>query len=481
VAAGGDIALEADGRVALLSGTDTAFRQYKGSRKSAVWQSAQDTGETSETVVMTELEAGGTLSVAAGAGVVADYRDTGGLQTSLAALAQDPATAWVAEIAGRDDVQWRAVQEHYDSWNYRSQGLTGPAAAVIAIAVAVATQGYGVQALGAMGVTGLSGTAAAMVNAGFSALVSQASVSAINNQGNLGKVLQDLGSSASLRNLAISMAAAGAFYEVGTLTDGHFTKAGETLGGKTPEQYFASANHLRNVIGHALVGCAAGAAGGESCGSGAAAAGFGAGVSPVALMLNQRFPGMGIVTTSAVGGISSELSGGSFGNGAWTSALGFLFNDLACDADKKICSGVRPTKEEIDAHYQDGTGWPVYAETMDPSWLNADQFLNIPVGQSGQILTNWPNEVFKDSLPWIFGNYVGDRDIYGSFAAIRVSNNSFLWKDNYGFEMHSWNEPIRNVVTFYGMMKALNWDYSKVGTAKPFDIYGEKPVNIPGN
>jgi hypothetical protein len=41
VAAGGDIALEADGRVALLSGTDTAFRQYKGSRKSAVWQSAQ--------------------------------------------------------------------------------------------------------------------------------------------------------------------------------------------------------------------------------------------------------------------------------------------------------------------------------------------------------------------------------------------------------------------------------------------------------
>jgi len=207
-AAGGAIALEAtEGQVALLSGTDSFFRHQKNKRKSAVWQSMQDKGESGTTVVMTELEAGGVLTVNAGAGVVADYRDTGGLQTSLAALAQDPKTAWVAEIAKRDDVKWQAVREQYDSWNYKSQGLTGPAAAVIAIAVAVATQGAGAAFAGALAAEGSMGFA--MAQAGFAAMVSQASISLINNQGNLGKVLQELGSSASLRNLAVAMAAAG--------------------------------------------------------------------------------------------------------------------------------------------------------------------------------------------------------------------------------------------------------------------------------
>ncbi|MBI2240651.1 MAG: DUF637 domain-containing protein [Magnetospirillum gryphiswaldense] len=69
------------------------------------------------------------------------------------------------------------MAEAHDSWDYHSQGLSGPGGA--------------------------------MADAAFTSLVSQASISLINNQGNIGKVLAELGSSASLRNLATSVAAAG--------------------------------------------------------------------------------------------------------------------------------------------------------------------------------------------------------------------------------------------------------------------------------
>lgn len=49
-----------------------------------------------------------------------------------------------------------------------------------------------------------------MANAAFSTLVSQATVSTINNGGNLGAVLKEMGSSANIKQLATSVASAGA-------------------------------------------------------------------------------------------------------------------------------------------------------------------------------------------------------------------------------------------------------------------------------
>ncbi|NFV79200.1 DUF637 domain-containing protein, partial [Magnetospirillum aberrantis] len=168
----------------------------------------------------------------------------GCLQSTVAALAAQPETAWMAEVAARDDLRWTMVQEAHDHWDYKSQGLSPAGAAILSIAVMVATQGMGVEALGALGVEGVTGTSAAMVNAGFSSLVAQASVSLVNNRGNIGKVLQEMGSTQTLKTLALTVATAGAFHEVGTLTDGHFTEAGKTVGGKTAGQYFASADYL---------------------------------------------------------------------------------------------------------------------------------------------------------------------------------------------------------------------------------------------
>ncbi|MBC7905170.1 MAG: DUF637 domain-containing protein, partial [Rhodospirillaceae bacterium] len=192
----------------------STFIHEKSEKKSLVWQSTRDKGESGTKVVMTELEAGGALSVSAAQGVVADYRASGDLQSSLAALAQDPRTAWVGQIAQRDDVNWRAVNESYQSWDHKTQGLTPAAAMIIAIAVTIATQGYGAGLLGAATSTSvaagtMTATAAAMANAGFAALVSQASVSLINNQGNLSAVLRELGTIDTVKNLAVAVATAG--------------------------------------------------------------------------------------------------------------------------------------------------------------------------------------------------------------------------------------------------------------------------------
>lgn len=335
VTAGEHLALKAEaGQVQLLTGKDSAYHAETHTASNAIWQTAQDKGQVDETTKYADLQAGQGIAITAGKGVVAEIH-TGGasLNATVAALAAKPETAWMAQVAARDDVAWRAVQEAHDSWDYKSQGLSGPGAAIIAIAVMVATQGMGVEALGALGVEGLSGTSAAMVNAGFSSLVAQASVSLINNQGDIGKVLQEMGSIQTLKTLAITVASAGAFHQVGTWTEGHLGD-GSVLGqdgrpltaAQRAEQYFGTANHAANIAGHALVGGAASVANGGSFASGALSGGFGSAVTPLTILLNQQIPYTGLATTVAVGGATSALGGGTFEQGAMNAGLGYLYN-----------------------------------------------------------------------------------------------------------------------------------------------------------
>jgi hypothetical protein len=125
------------------------------------------------------------------------------------------------------------------------------------------------------------------------------------------------------------------------------------------------------------------------------------------------------------------------------------------------------------------SGYPVYAETMDPSWLGPEQFDAITVGKSGGITTNWLSEASKDTFYW-GPRATGDRNIYGSFTATRVDQDHFLWKDTYNFERHSsWSirENARNAATWYGERQALQGQ----AQGKGFDIIGTKPVLIPGH
>jgi hypothetical protein len=70
---------------------------------------------------------------------------------------------------------------------------------------------------GAMGLTaGQTAILAGAMQAGITTLVGQATVSFMNNGGNLAKVFDELGSSESLKNLATAMVTAGALQGLST-------------------------------------------------------------------------------------------------------------------------------------------------------------------------------------------------------------------------------------------------------------------------
>ncbi|HAY49651.1 DUF637 domain-containing protein [Thalassospira sp.] len=228
----GTVTLNAEqGRVSLISATDEESWTFKSSKSNALSFKMRDAGAIDSNVVMTEVTGDGGLIVNAGNGVVIEYRDTGSLEESVTALASAPGLEWMGDMMARDDATWNAVQEIHKSWDYKAQGLSGAAAAVIAIAVTVVTAGAGAAAGGAiatsMGMTTATATGTALtatgvavqsaIAAGISALASQATVSLINNGGDIGAVLKELGSSASLRSLATSMVTAGLMTGVGSI------------------------------------------------------------------------------------------------------------------------------------------------------------------------------------------------------------------------------------------------------------------------
>ena len=108
------------------------------------------------------------------------------------------------------NVNWNQVQLAYDKWDYKQEGLTGAGAAIIALAVTVVTSGAGTGAA-----LGLNGAAAAATDAAFASLASQASVSLINNKGDVGKTLKELGRSSTVKNLVVAAATAGVADKIG--------------------------------------------------------------------------------------------------------------------------------------------------------------------------------------------------------------------------------------------------------------------------
>ena len=106
------------------------------------------------------------------------------------------------------------MQNVYETWDYESQGLSPAAAAVISLAVGMATygtgSGFGAALTAELGLTGATALGVqSAIAAGYSTLYSQAAVSLINNGGDLSAVLNELGSSVTLRSLATSMITAG--------------------------------------------------------------------------------------------------------------------------------------------------------------------------------------------------------------------------------------------------------------------------------
>lgn len=117
-----------------------------------------------------------------------------------------------------------------EHWSYDQAGLTPAGAALLSIAVAAWTGGMGAEMLGGTSATAATATTAATsatlagsaalgaaANAGFASLAAQAAVAMVNNGGDIGKTLEQLSSTESVKSILIAMGTAG----LGTAVSGH--------------------------------------------------------------------------------------------------------------------------------------------------------------------------------------------------------------------------------------------------------------------
>lgn len=303
----------------------------KRDSNSVVWQYMQDKGSITETAKLPSFngptppifKATGGLSVQ----IPISEKDANKivLRDEILKLANQSGNTYLKDLVNRNDVDWQKVLLTQKDWDYKSQGLTGAGAAIIAIIVVAATAGAGATVVGALGGTAstLGGSAVAMSQAAITTIASQASISLINNGGDIGKTLNDLGSKESIRNLAASVVTAGLLSQVSTalnlkpdstlfpdrLMNNFTTSVGSTLvqtainGGNLGDNLQvallaglagALQGELASQIGtsldkvdpnifeytihkiaHAVVGCAAAAATKQSCEAGAIGAGVG--------------------------------------------------------------------------------------------------------------------------------------------------------------------------------------------------------------
>ena len=149
----------------------------------------------------------GEVSFSAPGGLSVQVPQAADLRTQIAALSAQPGLGYLNDLAGRSDVNWQPVTLAHESWDHTKEGLTPAGAALLSVAVAWATAGTGAGLVGgtltstsAAGVTTtVTSTAGAMANAAFTSLAAQASITLINNKGDIGKTLRDLGRSSTAK------------------------------------------------------------------------------------------------------------------------------------------------------------------------------------------------------------------------------------------------------------------------------------------
>ena len=199
----------ADAKIILEGIKSSIHTETVSSSKSALWQKQAGRGSNIETLQLPSFTGPVAPVLSAPGGYIVDI-PKGNLKTEIEKLAKQPEYAYLKQLQVAKNVNWNQVQLAYDKWDYKQEGLTGAGAAIIALAVTVVTSGAGTGAA-----LGLNGAAAAATDAAFASLASQASVSLINNKGDVGKTLKELGRSSTVKNLVVAAATAGVADKIG--------------------------------------------------------------------------------------------------------------------------------------------------------------------------------------------------------------------------------------------------------------------------
>ncbi|WDH38071.1 filamentous hemagglutinin N-terminal domain-containing protein [Pseudomonas chlororaphis] len=218
---GNDLTVQSGGEITFEGVKDLHQESHEKTNNNAAWVSSKGKGNTDETLRQTQMLAAGDIVIKAVDGLKIDVKqvDQQTVSQSIDAMVKaDPQLAWLKQAEARGDVDWRQVKEIHESFKYSNSGL-GPASQII-IAIVMAAV-VGPLAAGAMGgATGgavAAGTISSTTAGGLSAAAgavaagaaTNATVSVINNRGNLGAVFKDVTSSDAMKGYAVSGIAAG--------------------------------------------------------------------------------------------------------------------------------------------------------------------------------------------------------------------------------------------------------------------------------
>ncbi|MBA1187684.1 filamentous hemagglutinin N-terminal domain-containing protein [Pseudomonas entomophila] len=403
---GRNITLDSGDAITFEAANDLHQESHEKTNNNAFWVSSKGKGNTDETVRQSHLIAQGEVAINAVAGLKIDINQVNGetVSRSIDAMVKaDPQLAWLKAAEQRGDVDWRQVKEIHDSFKYSNSGL-GPASQII-IAIVMAAV-VGPMAAGAMGgATGgmvASGAITAETAAGVSAATgavaagaaSKATVSVVNNRGNLGAVFKDVTSSDAIKGYAVAGATAGltaTYFDgwTGTETDyatGQITSA--PLNTWSGVGQFAANQTLQNgtstLLSKAL---GQGGSGSDALKSALfntlAAVSFNAVGDYTHNRLTEGYPPK-IIVHAMVGGLLAEATGGDFKTGALAAgineaAVGYL--RTLVDGNKTLLSmssqvvGVvaAASQEDANASSLEKGGWVARNATQYNHMLHLSQ------------------------------------------------------------------------------------------------------------
>jgi RHS repeat-associated protein len=215
------------------------------------------------------------------------------------------------------------------------------------------------------------------------------------------------------------------------------------------------------VLAHAAVGCGSAMMSGGICGRGALSAAVAEAAGPLENRAAQ-WGGLaaGTVAAGVVGGLAARTVNGSFDDGFSVGAAGYLFNKLFHQNGKLWA--VKPTADEMAAHYANGTGETVYrrGDDVDLTDYAAGQF-DKPVGTVIDVqpnsaslaaaLVNWAAHVLEPGP-------LTDSFIYGSIGSSTILAGGLiqLGPDRFNFDMEGrgsrdWETALQHSTLGHGL------------------------------
>ncbi|MEL4168388.1 DUF637 domain-containing protein [Pseudomonas sp. ZS001] len=361
---GKDLTLDSGGAILFEGVKDLHDESHTKTNNNAFWNSAKGKGNTDETLRQTQLTAVGKTTIKAVEGLKIDIKHVDQQtvsQTIDAMVKADPKLAWIKEAERRGDVDWRQVKEIHESFKYNTSGL-GPASQLI-IAIALAA------VMGPM-----MGALNTMAQAGAISVATKATVSTIDNRGNLSAVFKDVTSKESMKGYAVSMATAGVAqglnYNPGTV--GFNAEGMKTVAMKvTADAAIKTAVYggsFQDHLATSLAGTAASVGGAYGAGK--------IGDLPLTEGGLEK-----ILLHSALGGLMAEVMGGDFRTGAIAGGANEVL--VALLGDTLLPSHLKPGTPEYTQAQENLVALSKIAGVLGAAASNGDLDVAAQVAENG--------------------------------------------------------------------------------------------------